>query len=119
VKAIRGAITVDGNTPEAIGAATSELLVAIKRRNDLSMHEVVSVLFTMTPDLNADFPARAARLSGWDVPLLDMVEVDVPGSLRCCLRALIHVDRTEPVRNAYLRGARVLRPDLEERDGDT
>jgi chorismate mutase len=117
VRAIRGAITVEANTPEAIAEATRELLDEIRRRNDLSLDDVVSVMFTMTPDLNADFPARAARLAGWDVPLLDMIEVDVPGSLRCCLRVLIHVNRTATVRAAYLRGARVLRPDLD--DGGT
>jgi chorismate mutase len=114
VRAIRGAITVDSNTPEGIAEATRELLDEIRHRNDLSIGDVVSVMFTMTADLNADFPARAARLAGWDVPLLDMIEVDVPGSLRRCLRVLIHVDRSGPVRAAYLRGARVLRPDLED-----
>lgn len=113
MKAIRGAITVDSNTPAAIADATCILLDEISRRNKLSPDEVVSVFFTLTPDLDADFPARAARLAGWDVPMLDMQELPVPGSLPMCVRVLIHVDRSEPVRHAYLRDARRLRPDLE------
>jgi chorismate mutase len=113
VKALRGAITVAANTPEAIADATGTLLSVLAMRNNLAMDEVISVFFTLTPDLNADFPARAARALGWDAPLLDMVEVDVPEALPCCLRVLIHVDRTERVKHAYLRGARQLRPDLE------
>lgn len=113
MRAIRGAIAVPANTAEAIGDATVELLGEIARRNCLSVEEVVSVFFTLTPDLSADFPARAARAHGWDVPMLDMQEVPVPGSLPRCLRVLVHVDRTSPVRHAYLRGARALRPDLE------
>jgi chorismate mutase len=113
VRAIRGAISVSGNTPEAIGEATHSLLAAIQEKNQLEMTEVVSVLFTLTPDLDADFPARTARSAGWEAPMLDMVEVDVPGGLPCCLRVLVHVDRTDPVQHAYLRGARLLRPDLE------
>jgi chorismate mutase len=113
MRALRGAITVDANTPGAIADATEILLTTLAGRNNLTMDEVVSVFFTLTPDLNADFPARAARAAGWDVPLLDMVEVDVPGALGRCLRVLIHVDRQSPVKHAYLRGAIGLRPELE------
>jgi chorismate mutase len=113
VKGIRGAISVSGNTPEAIGEATHALLDAIRDKNQLRMEEVVSVFFTLTPDLDADFPARSARAAGWDVPMLDMVEVDAPAGLPCCLRVLVHVERSEPVQHAYLRGARLLRPDIE------
>jgi chorismate mutase len=113
VKGIRGAITVESNTVEDIAEATETLLSTLTERNRLTMEEVVSVFFTLTPDLNADFPARSARAAGWDAPMLDMVELDVPNGLSSCLRVLIHVDRTEPVRHAYLRGAEVLRPDLE------
>jgi chorismate mutase len=114
VIALRGAISVDENSVEAIGAATRELLTELARRNVLRMDEVVSVFFTLTPDLDAAFPARAAREMGWDVPMLDMVEVSVPGSLPCCLRVLVHVDRTGPAHHAYLRAARDLRRDLED-----
>lgn len=89
------------------------LLEEIRRRNCLSPAEVVSIFFTLTPDLDADFPARAARMAGWDVPMLDMQEVPVPGALAKCIRVLLHVNRSEPVRHAYLRGAQRLRPDLE------
>jgi chorismate mutase len=113
VKAIRGAITVGTNSHEAIFEATQTLISEIARRNDLRPEEVVSTFFTLTPDLNADFPARAAREMGWDMPMLDMQEVPVPGALRRCIRVLIHVERSGPVRHAYLREARALRPDLE------
>jgi chorismate mutase len=74
----------------------------------------VSIFFTVTPDLNADFPARAARKIGWDVPMLDMQEIDVPGAIKRCLRVLLHINGDGDVRHAYLRGAQALRPDLEE-----
>ncbi len=113
MKAIRGAIGVPENTAEAIAAATVELLEEIARRNRLTVDEVVSMFFTLTPDLNADFPARAARGQGWDVPMLDLQQIAVPNALPRCLRVLVHVDRTDPVRHAYLRDARLLRPELE------
>ena len=116
MKGIRGAITVRSNTVEDIAEATETLLSTLVKRNALTMEEVVSVFFTLTPDLNADFPARSARVAGWDAPMLDMVELDVPHGLSSCLRVLIHVDRAEPVRHAYLRGAEVLRPDLESKN---
>jgi|SRR5579884_96940 len=115
MKAIRGAITVDENSRDAIADGTCELIEEIARRNDLSPSEVISIFFTLTPDLNADFPARAARMAGWDVPMLDMQELPVPGALERCIRVLLYVERQDPVRHAYLRGAGSLRPDLEER----
>lgn len=114
MKAIRGAITVSENTREAICQATQHLLRELARRNNLAASEVVSAFFTLTPDLDADFPARSARSMGWDVPMLDMKEVPVPGALPRCLRVLLHVDRHDAVRHAYLGEARSLRPDLEE-----
>ena len=113
MNAIRGAISVEANSVEAIAHATCTLLQEIERRNCLRVQEIVSVFFTLTGDLNADFPARAARSMGWDVPMLDMVEIDVPGSLPSCLRVLIHVRRDGPVKHAYLGKARQLRLDLE------
>lgn len=115
MKAIRGAITVEENTAEAIGNATRILLAEIARRNELLPDEVISAFFTLTPDLTACFPARAARLAGWEMPMLDMQEVAVPGALPRCLRVLLHVQRDAPVRHAYLRGARGLRPELEDK----
>ncbi|MGH2442033.1 MAG: anthranilate synthase component I [Chloroflexota bacterium] len=115
MKAIRGAITVSANTPEAIAEATQTLLAELAWRNKLQVSEVISAFFTLTADLNADYPARAARLMGWDMPMLDTQEIAVPDSLERCLRVLLHVQRDGPVRHAYLRGAARLRPDLEER----
>jgi chorismate mutase len=114
MKAIRGAITVRENSAQAIAEATCSLLKELARRNALEVDEVVSVFFSMTPDLNAEFPARAARAMGWEVPMLDVQEIEVPDALPRCLRVLIHVQRDNPVRHAYLEGARQLRPDLEE-----
>jgi chorismate mutase len=113
VKALRGAITASANSEEAIVDATRTLLTCLAERNCLRIEQIVSVFFTLTPDLNACFPARAAREMGWDVPMLDMQEIDVPGALGLCIRVLVHVESDEPVRHAYLRGAVSLRPDLE------
>jgi len=105
---------VDENSPQAIREATQCLLQELALRNSLHVGEVISVFFSVTSDLNADFPARAARAIGWDVPMLDMQEMKVPGALQRCLRVLVHVERTGDVAHAYLRGARQLRPDLEK-----
>jgi chorismate mutase len=113
MKAIRGAIDVEANTADAISEATCALLEEIALRNTLGPESVVSMFFTLTPDLNAAFPATSARLGGWDVPMLDMQELPVPGALPRCIRVLIHVDRDGPVQHVYMRGARTLRPDLD------
>lgn len=116
VRAIRGAITVDRNSREAILAATRELLRAIIAANDLAADDLISANFTMTPDLNAAFPAEAAREMGWNhVPLLCMSEIGVPGSLPACIRLMIHTYTARPaadIRHLYLREASRLRPDL-------
>jgi len=114
MRAIRGAISVADNTGQAVDEATQELLDVLTRRNELRPEDIISVFFTLTPDLNAAFPARAARAFGWDAAMLDMQEVDVPGALQRCLRVLIHVQSDGPTRHAYLREAQTLRPDLEE-----
>lgn len=114
--AIRGAISVEENDPRQIAEATKELLGEIIARNSLETDEVVSVLFTLTSDLTAAFPALAARDMGWiDVPLLCAAEIPVPGSLDKCLRTLVHVELRAPRRldtHVYLRKAVVLRPDI-------
>jgi chorismate mutase len=102
---------------EEILEATRELLGAMIAANQgLEARDVASVIFTVTPDLNAAFPARAARGLGWsEVPLLDAQEIPVPGSLPRCIRALVHwnTDRTQrEITHIYLRGAQALRPDL-------
>lgn len=115
MKAIRGAITADENTAEAITTATREMLREIEQRNNIVAADVISAFFSLTPDLTATFPARAARSIGWhSVPMLDTVEVNVPGSLPKTIRVLLHVDMQRDVRHAYLGGAVALRPDLEE-----
>jgi chorismate mutase len=116
VRALRGATTVDRDDPAALQAATRELLAELLQRNALSTDDVVSALFTVTPDLASDFPARAARDAGWaDVPLLCTTEIPVPGALPRCIRVLLHVETTRArseMRHAYLRDAATLRPDL-------
>ena len=113
---IRGATTVEANTREAILAATTELLTEMVRANDVRTEDVASVIFTTSPDLNAEFPAVAARTLGWThVALLCAHEMNVPGSLPMCLRILLHVNTArgpDEIVHVYLRGAQVLRPDI-------
>lgn len=113
--ALRGATTVDANDREQILAATSELLAEILGRNELLPDEVVSCIFSMTEDLDAEFPAVAARELGFNaVPLLCTREIPVPGSLPRTIRVLMHFHAApdhEP-RHVYLREARRLRTDL-------
>jgi chorismate mutase len=116
-RGIRGATTVEANSREAILEATAELLAAMVKANGIKPEDVASAFFTTTPDLNAEFPALAARRLGWnDVPLLCGHEMAVPGSLPMCLRILLHVntDKTaDQIVHVYLRGARALRPDFQ------
>jgi len=115
-RAIRGATTVDGDTPEQIRSATRELLETIVARNGITRVDVISAIFTVTHDLTSDFPAHAARELGWlDVPLLCTLEIPVPGSLARCIRVLLHVETDVPrtgIKHVYLHAARTLRPDL-------
>ena len=116
-RGIRGAITVDANTEGAILEATAILLKAMVAQNEVDADDIAGVVFTVTPDLNAAFPAEAARRSlGWShVPLMCTQEMPVPGALPRCVRALMFVNTTKTaneVRHVYLRGAERLRPDL-------
>jgi chorismate mutase len=114
--ALRGAITVDANGEEAILAATAELIGAIIERNSLRSDQMVSFIFSCTPDLDAQFPAVAARDLGLDrVPLLCTQEIDVPGSLPRVIRVLLHyyAPADHGPQHVYLRDARSLRTDLE------
>ncbi|MGN9910223.1 chorismate mutase [Phytohabitans sp. LJ34] len=117
VRAIRGAIQVDRDDPAAIDAGTRLLVAEVIGRNGLAAGDIISVLFTMTPDLVSRFPAAAARGLGLaDVPLLCAVEIAVPGAMRRVIRLLAHVhtDRSpSDVEHVYLRGATRLRPDLQ------
>lgn len=116
VRAIRGAIQSEENSVESIGAATKELLLAIIEENKLARSEIISVILTATPDLNATFPAAAAREIGFEsVPLLCAVEIDVPGALSRVIRAMVTVNtelKTDEVSHVYLGGAKALRKDI-------
>lgn len=116
VRGVRGATTVTENTREAILEAAGELLNEVVRLNAIEHDHVASIVFTATQDLNAAFPAVAARELGWtDVALECLPEMNVPGSLQRCLRILMHVNTTKSPRDlvhVYLRDARALRPDL-------
>lgn len=117
IQAIRGAITVPQNVADDIAAATHELIDAIETHNRLSPEHIISVTFSVTKDLDALFPAAAARQRpGWDaVPLLDVQHMHVVGSLPRCIRVLIHTQVPvlhEEVIHIYLRDAQKLRPDL-------
>jgi chorismate mutase len=115
-RGVRGATTADGNTRDDILTATRQLLALLIRINGIEPEQVASAIFSLTRDLDAEFPALAARQLGWlDVPLLCTYEVDVPGSLRRCVRVLIHwnTDKAQrEIRHVYVKDAERLRPDL-------
>lgn len=116
-RGVRGATTVAENSKEAILAATRELLYTMIWHNDIEPDDVASAYFTTTMDLNATYPATAARQFGWyDVPLLCGNEIDVPDGLARCVRILLHWNTTrlpQEIIHVYLHGAMVLRPDKE------
>ncbi|MFI0371726.1 chorismate mutase [Actinomadura sp. 1N219] len=116
VRAVRGATQIDADERGQILAATTELVTAVMSRNELSTDDVISVIFTVTPDLTAEFPALAARKLGFhEVPLLCATEIGVPGALPRVIRLMAHVetDRSRAdVQHVYLRGATALRLDI-------
>ena len=118
LRGIRGATTVESNSRDEILAATTELLTALIDANGITEDDVASVFFSATPDLNAEFPALAARNMGWShTALTCMQEMYVPGSLPMCVRILMHVNTAKSqadVKFVYLRGAKALRPDITE-----
>jgi chorismate mutase len=115
LRGLRGATTAAANTSEAILQATDELLRALQAANGFAPEDVESAIFTSSPDLTAEYPARAARRLGWsDVPLLGATEVAVPGGLPRCIRVLLHFYTAKPpseLKHTYLREAANLRPD--------
>lgn len=118
IRGIRGAIQARENTAEAILQSTQELLSAILAANpSLQSLDIASVIFTVTSDLTAAFPAKAARVMGWNqVPLFCAQEIPVPGSLASCIRVLLHWNTDLPqseIQHVYLGQAASLRPDLE------
>ncbi|MBI3998426.1 MAG: chorismate mutase [Armatimonadetes bacterium] len=116
IRGIRGATTADVNSEEAILGATRRLLSEMVRANDVAAHEIAAVIFTVTNDLNAAFPAEAARQLGWqNVALISGTEIDVPGALPRCIRVLMFWNTPraqEEVVHIYLNAAEGLRPDL-------
>ena len=115
VRGVRGATTADENSREAILAATRELMSQLIEANRMDAEDVASAIFTTTADLNAAYPAVAARTLGWsDVALLCAREINVPQSVPLCIRVLIHwntVARADEIQHVYLKGAVKLRPD--------
>ncbi|AET66788.1 monofunctional chorismate mutase, clade 1 [Desulfosporosinus orientis DSM 765] len=122
VRGIRGATTVDKNDANEIREATQELLQKMLAENSLCTEDLVSAIFTVTADLNADFPASSARGIGWQlVPLLCATEIPVPGSLPHCIRVLLHANTNcsqKEIRHIFLRNAAMLRKDLLEDDSE-
>jgi chorismate mutase len=117
LKALRGATTVESDTSEAIRARTAELVETLLERNALPVDDIVSVVFSATPDLTADFPAVAARGVGLaTTPLLCCQEIPVAGAVERCVRVLLHcyLEEGRTPHHVYLHGARQLRLDLPE-----
>ncbi|HSM92764.1 MAG TPA: chorismate mutase [Anaeromyxobacteraceae bacterium] len=116
MRGLRGATQIAANTVEDMEEAVVELCKEIERRNSITAADIVWAIFTVTHDVDADFPARAARVAGWSaVPMICSREIPVPGSLPLTVRVLLHVDGDGPRNHVYLRGAQVLRPDLHVR----
>jgi chorismate mutase len=116
IRGVRGATQVQKNSVDEIGAAVSQLLTKMIAENGIDKEDLVSIIFTATPDLTAEFPAVAARSIGLgDVPLLCAVEIDVANSLPRVVRILLHTNSTKSlaeIKHIYLNGASVLRKDL-------
>ena len=116
VRGVRGATTVENNTRDEILTATRQLFALMIRLNGIEPEMAASAMFSVTTDLNAEFPALAARQLGWlEVPLLCTYEIDVPGSLRKCIRILINWNTEKSqhdIKHVYIKDAVKLRPDL-------
>lgn len=116
-RGIRGAITLEANTKEEIKAATIDLLNELMKTNEIKTQDISFAIFTLTKDLNADFPAKYARLhcNFENVPMMCYNELDVEDSLNMCLRILLNVNTTkaqDEIKHIYLKGAKKLRKDL-------
>ena len=116
VRAVRGAVQISSNDRDEVLAGTTELVTEVMSRNELSTDDVISVLFTATPDLTAEFPALAARKIGFhDVPLICASEIARPGAMPRVIRLMAHVETDRPrstIQHVYLRGAAALRLDI-------
>ena len=118
-RGIRGAITLESNDKKSIKEATVELVDAILDKNNVEIENIAFAIFTVTSDINADFPAKYAReYCGFEnVPMMCYREMDVDGAIKMCLRALICVNTTKnqkEIKHQYLKGAAKLRPDITE-----
>lgn len=118
LRAIRGATTIEEDTRDAIIKATGALLEEMLARNEIQKSQLIDMIFTATQDIRSEFPAAAARELGIsDIPLLCSTEMDVIGSVKRCIRVLMHVETPKDysqIRHVYLEGARQLRTDLPE-----
>ncbi len=113
MRGLRGATQITENTVQAMEEAVVELVRELEARNRIAPKDITWAIFTVTHDVDADFPARAARVAGWpDVPMICSREIPVPGSMPRVIRVLLHVDSDGPRNHVYLRGAQALRPDL-------
>jgi chorismate mutase len=116
VRGLRGATTVDTDSPDQVTERSQELIVALMERNELVEDDIVSVLFTATADVTSLFPATAIREIGFGaVPLLCAAEIAVPGAMPRCIRVLLHIHTTkskDEIHHVYLHGAQGLRDDL-------
>jgi len=122
IRGIRGATTVSRNKKEEILTSSMTLLEKIVSANKIKIEDIASVIFSVTKDINAEFPAIAARRLGWlYTPLLCTYEISVPGSLKKCIRVLIHVNsdkKQAQMKHIYLGKAKKLRPDIGSREKD-
>lgn len=116
VRAVRGATTVENNSADEIIKETTEVLKRLIEENNIEYDDLISAMFTVTKDLDAEFPAVAARQIGWkNVALMCTYEIDVPGSLEKCIRVLVNFNtnkKNEELKYVYLNKAKKLRPDL-------
>jgi chorismate mutase len=121
MRGVRGATTVDSNEREEIILKTGEMIQAVLERNNIEVEDIASAIFSVTDDIDDEFPAVAARNLGWIyTPLLCTKEIPVKGSLQSCIRVLLHINsdlRQDEIIHVYLHGAKKLRPDL-DRDVD-
>ncbi len=116
-RGVRGATSVTENTKDEIVSRTEELIRVMLKKNSINVEDIASAIFSVTDDVNAEFPAVAARKLGWIyTPLLCTREIPVKGGLQGCIRVLLHVNsslRQDEIKHIYLYEAKKLRPDLD------
>lgn len=112
--AIRGAITIQNDSPDEVYYASKELILKIINENHINICDIVSIITTCTDDIKSAYPGPGIRNAGVDVPILSMQEQFVQNSLKKCIRFIVHINQDKFYKHIYLNGARVLRPDYEE-----